>query len=199
MASLSYDYSLSNNTVADATHVMSNFNKVKTFVEASTVQVDGSVQAGTAAIANGAVTVDKLSAAVPRGVIAKEIKTTNSATGANVNCFTGISFTPVVGRLYRVSFGGFLAIGTTDFLTTYEVAFVDNTNGIIQYISQSGTINSGAQYVSSLSDSYLIAPVSATSVTLNVRANRIGGTDTFYFNGAANKQNYLLVEDLGLA
>lgn len=197
MASLSYDYSLSNNTVADATHVMANFTNVKTFVEASAVQVDGSVQAGTAAIANDAVTAAKLAPALPKGVIAKEIKTTNSATGAAVNCFTGISFTPVVGRLYKISFSGFIRWNFTDYTTTADIAFVDSSNNVIQYLQFSpvaGDVNFG-----SVADSFLLAPATATPVTLNVRIIRLTGTDTFYFAGAANRQNYILVEDIGLA
>jgi hypothetical protein len=193
MASLSYDYSLSNNTVADATHVMANFTNVKTFVEASTVQVDGSVQAGTAAIANDAVTAAKLAPALPKGVIARETRITNTSSGTNINCFTGISFTPVVGRLYRVSFSGFVIWNFSDFASTAEVVFVDSSNNTLQTISQVGAS------VGSLADSFLLAPATATPVTLNVRLNRTAGTDTYYFSGSATKQNYLLVEDIGLA
>ena len=194
MASLNFDYSLQNNQVADATQVMANFTNVKTFVEASSVQVDGSVQAGTAAIANNAVTAAKLAPALPKGVITKETKTTNSATGAAVNCFAGISFTPVHGRLYRVSFSGFLVWNLADYTTTVEVAFVDSSNNILQHL----TLSSGAA-VGSLADSFLIAPATTTPITLNVRVNRLTGTDTFYFAGAVNRQNYILVEDIGLA
>ena len=197
MASLNFSYSLQNNQVADATHVMANFTNVKTFVEASSVQVDGSVQAGTAAIANDAVTAAKLAPALPKGVIAKEIKTTNSATGAAVNCFTGISFTPVVGRLYKISFSGFIRWNFTDYTTTADIAFVDSSNNVIQYLQFSpvaGDVNFG-----SVADSFLLAPATATPVTLNVRIIRLTGTDTFYFAGAANRQNYILVEDIGLA
>ena len=150
-------------------------------------------------LASNAVTFDKLVASAPRGVIARETRVTDTSSGTNVNCFTGITFTPVVGRLYRISFGGFLAVGTTDFSTYIEVVFVNSSNTTLQYISQGGLINSGAQYVTSLSDSYLIAPSTTTPITLNVRANRTNGTDTLYFNGSATKQNYLLVEDIGAA
>jgi hypothetical protein len=193
MASLNFSYSLQNNQVADATHVMANFTNVKTFVEASAVQVDGSVQAGTAAIANDAVTAAKLAPALPKGVIAKETKTSNSATGTNVNCFTGISFTPVVGRLYRISFSGFVIWNISDFSSTAEVVFVDSSNNTLQTISQVGAS------IGSLADSFLLAPATATPVTLNVRLNRTSGTDTYYFSGSATKQNYILIEDIGLA
>lgn len=208
MATVSYDYSFTPNTAAKATEVNGNFNKIKQFAEdistgvnidagaiSTTKIVDAAVT--TAKIANNAVTVDKLANAVPRGVIAKETRTTNSSTGSAINCFTGISFTPVVGRLYRVSFGGFIVSTFTDYTTTYDIAFVDSSNNVLQYIHY-GTISSG-YFTQSLTDSYLIAPSTTTAITLNVRLIRTAGTDTFYFNGAANKQNYLLVEDLGLA
>lgn len=61
-------------STAVAAEVNDNFTKVKTFVEASLVQIDGSVKAGTAAIAdsavttakinNGAVTMDKINSAL---------------------------------------------------------------------------------------------------------------------------------------
>jgi hypothetical protein len=204
MASLSYDYSLSNNTVADATHVMSNFNKVKTFVEASTVQVDGSVQAGTAAIANGAVTVDKLVSSVPRGVVAKSTRSTSTSSGSAVNCFdSALTFTPVPGRLYRVSFSGFIAQGLTDFMTIKSAGFVDTSNVVQQYLTKEALApilgGSAVSMTTSLADSYLLAPSTTTPISINVRVWRESGADVLWFEGASNQQNYLLVEDLGLA
>lgn len=55
MASLNVS-SFSNNTVADATAVTTNFQNIKTFVESQTVQIDGSVKATSASIATGAIT-----------------------------------------------------------------------------------------------------------------------------------------------
>ncbi len=60
MASLSIPNSFTNNTVASATEVNANFTSVKSFAESALVQVDGSVQAPTAAIANLAVTTAKI-------------------------------------------------------------------------------------------------------------------------------------------
>lgn len=60
MASLSIPNSFTNNTVASATEVNANFTSVKSFAESAVVQVDGSVQAPTAAIADGAITTDKI-------------------------------------------------------------------------------------------------------------------------------------------
>lgn len=60
MASLNYPYTFTNGTTADANQVMSDLNAVKTFVEGSVVQTDGSVQAPTAAIADGAITSAKI-------------------------------------------------------------------------------------------------------------------------------------------
>ena len=42
MASLNYPYTFTNGTTADANQVMSDLNAVKTFVEGSVLQVDGS-------------------------------------------------------------------------------------------------------------------------------------------------------------
>jgi hypothetical protein len=60
MASLSIPHSFTNNTVASATEVNANFASVKSFAESNVVQVDGSVQAGSTAIANLAVTSGKI-------------------------------------------------------------------------------------------------------------------------------------------
>ena len=59
MASLNLPYSFTNNTTADANQVNSNFAAVKSFVEASVVQADGSVS-----VANSSITLAKLAAAV---------------------------------------------------------------------------------------------------------------------------------------
>lgn len=60
MASLNIPYSFTNGTTADATQVNANFTTVKSFVETNVVQIDGTVQAGTTAIADGAVTTAKV-------------------------------------------------------------------------------------------------------------------------------------------
>ncbi len=204
MASLNFSYSLQNNQVADATQVMANFTNVKTFVEASAVQVDGSVQAGTAAIANGAVTFDKLSSSVPRGVVAKATRNTSTGSGSAVNCFdSALTFTPVPGRLYRVSFSGFIAQGVTDFMTIKSAGFVDASNVVQQYLTKEALApilgGSAVSMTTSLADSYLLAPSSSAPISINVRVWRESGTDVLWFEGASNQQNYLLVEDLGLA
>lgn len=219
MATVNYDYSFTPNTAAKATEVNGNFNKIKQFAEgistgvnldagavSSTNIVDGAIS--TAKLANDAVTTskllnanvtfDKLVAAVPRGVIARETRTSNTSTGSAINAFNGISFTPVVGRLYKISFSGFAAQNFNDYATTYDIAFVDSSNNILQYINVGGTFGTSV-FVNSIADSFIIAPSTTTTITLNVRLFRTGGTDTFYFNGAANKQNYLLVEDIGAA
>jgi hypothetical protein len=64
MATLNTPYVFSNGTPSNANHVNDNFTAVKSFVESQVVQVDGSVKAGTAAIADGAVTVAKLAPGV---------------------------------------------------------------------------------------------------------------------------------------
>ena len=64
MATLNITNSFSNGSVANANEVNQNFIDVKTFAESAVVQVDGSVKAGTAAIADGAITVAKLAPGV---------------------------------------------------------------------------------------------------------------------------------------
>jgi microcystin-dependent protein len=64
MATLNITNTFTNGTAANATEVNQNFTDVKNFVEGSLVHADGTVQAGTAAIANGAVTEAKLASAL---------------------------------------------------------------------------------------------------------------------------------------
>ncbi len=64
MATLNYDYSFTNNTIANATEVMSNFGSVKTFVENQLVQTDGSVKLTMNALAD-----EIIKALVPVGSI----------------------------------------------------------------------------------------------------------------------------------
>lgn len=64
MAVLSIPYAFTNNTIANAIEVNSDFNAVKAFVESALVQVDGTVKAGTAALQDSAVTSAKLDYAV---------------------------------------------------------------------------------------------------------------------------------------
>lgn len=202
MASLNFSYSLQNNQVADATQVMANFTNVKTFVESSSVQVDGSVQAGTAAIANGAITDSKLSPSLslPRGRVAHEISSANSSainSGA-INRFTGVTFTPVVGRAYMISTSIFTQINYVDFTTeSVNVAIVGGSNNLIQYLvpPPAGFFTS----IQSYTDSFLFIPTTNAPVAFNVRLTIASGNPWCLFIGGAGYQNYILVEDIGLA
>lgn len=60
MATLNVTNTFTNGTAANATEVNQNFTDVKTFVEGSLVHADGTVKAGTVAIANGAITAPKI-------------------------------------------------------------------------------------------------------------------------------------------
>jgi hypothetical protein len=64
MASLNLPYSFTNNTTADANQVNSNFAAVKSFVESSVVQADGTVS-----VANSSITLAKLAAAVAQALV----------------------------------------------------------------------------------------------------------------------------------
>ena len=60
MPSLNFPHTLSNNTVADANHVMADFNAIRDFTNTEVVRTDGSVKAGSSAIATDAVITDKI-------------------------------------------------------------------------------------------------------------------------------------------
>lgn len=72
MSSLSIPYSFTNGTVADATQVNANFNAVKSFVEGSLVQTDGSTVNAAGSITNamlaGSIAASKL-ASYPKLVV----------------------------------------------------------------------------------------------------------------------------------
>ena len=124
MASLSIPNSFTNNTVASATEVNANFTSVKSFAESALVQVDGSVQAPTVAIANLAVTTAKIadgavtSAKIadsgidkakigtgPRGIVAFAKTTTSDTTITTEEIqITSSTFTAVADRYYRITY-----------------------------------------------------------------------------------------------
>lgn len=218
MATFNYDYSFTPNTAAKATEVNGNFSKVKQFAEGLSTGVN--IDAGaittskvadaavtTAKLSNASVTTDKivnssvdfskLISSVPRGVVAREIKTTNSNTGTLEAGFTGITFTPTVGRIYRVSTSVVLGSVMNDYTTTWRIYFGSSSGNVIQEIYN----NSFAFYVSqtSIADSYLWVPSSATSSYINVYLQRLSGTDTGTFLGSSSVQRYLLIEDIGAA
>jgi hypothetical protein len=89
MASLNVT-SFSNNTVANATDVTANFQNIKTFVESQTVQIDGSVKAGTAAIADDAITAAKIAAnavgssEIATGAVGSDELAANAVTTAKI-------------------------------------------------------------------------------------------------------------------
>lgn len=60
MATLNTTYTFTNGNVAEAGQVNTNFNDVETWVSTRVVQIDGSVQAPTIAIADSAITNAKI-------------------------------------------------------------------------------------------------------------------------------------------
>lgn len=62
MATLNITNTFTNGTAANATEVNQNFTDVKTFVEGSLVHADGTVQAGSSAIATNAIVEAKIAA-----------------------------------------------------------------------------------------------------------------------------------------
>jgi len=129
MASLNYPYSFTNNSTADANQVNSNFAAAKTFVEANVVQTDGSVQAGTSAIADGAVTTAKLATSARPGLIHVNTTTMNSEWQKTIsNVFTSAY------RSYRVVISGL-------------IPQVGNIGGTIQFnLTSGGTPNTTSNY-----------------------------------------------------
>lgn len=103
----------SNNTVADANAVTTNFQNIKNFVESQTVQVDGSVKATTASIADDAVTAAKIAPnAVGTSEIANDAVTADKvADGATLpvnitgNAATANSATNATNAGYATSSG----------------------------------------------------------------------------------------------
>jgi hypothetical protein len=77
MPSLNFPHTLSNNTVADANHVMADLNAIRDFTNTEVVRTDGSVKASSSAIADSAITNAKIDyTTVPRLTVS-----TSAATG----------------------------------------------------------------------------------------------------------------------
>lgn len=133
MASLNFDYSLQNNQVADATQVMANFTNIKTFVETNTVQADGSVQAGTAAIANNAITAAKIAenAVTADKVADGETLPVNITGTAQAVAWDNVTSKPAIGNVFNN--GGTYAInvtGNSESLNGYVSAISGDANTI---------------------------------------------------------------------
>ena len=114
MATLNIPYSFSNNTVADANNVNDNFLAVKNFAEASVVQIDGSVKAGTGAIADGAVT----SAKIADGTI----------VDADINASAAIALSKLGSGTAAISISGNAATATSATSATSATNATNATN-----------------------------------------------------------------------
>jgi hypothetical protein len=123
MASLNFPYLFSNNTTANAVEVNADLNAIKSFVETQVVQVDGSVKADTAAIADNAVTSAKIADnAVNTSEIADDAVTAakvkdNETLPVNVSGSAGsvawgnVSGKPAIGNVFND--GGTYSINVT--------------------------------------------------------------------------------------
>jgi hypothetical protein len=137
MASLNFPYLFSNNTTANAVEVNADLNAIKSFVETQVVQVDGSVKADTAAIADNAVTSAKIADnAVNTSEIADDAVTAakvkdNETLPVNVSGSAGsvawgnVSGKPAIGNVFND--GG-----------TYSI----NVTGSAGYAGSAGSANS---------------------------------------------------------
>ena len=275
MATLNGLYSFTPSTAAKASEVNTNFNTVKSFVDAITTGANIDSGAITEAkinngavseakIANNAVTTDKINAGAvtdaklsltsasgvikvyatttardaaittpaagmvvyinsddsseglwhyngavwykgagwntPWGRIVHELKTTDSSTitSGAVNCFTGVTFTPVVGRAYRISTSVFTQTTYNDITTdAVNVSIVDGSNTVLQYLSAPQPAFPTS--VASIADSFIFIPSSATAVTFNVRMTISAGTPSVKFKGGTGYQNHIVIEDIGAA
>ena len=113
MATLNTTYTFTNGNVAEAGQVNTNFNDVENWVSTNVVQIDGSVQAPTIAIADGAITSPKLA---PPTLVTKSSSSTLVITDANCTllCGAGITLTvptssipfPVGTVITVVNYGG---------------------------------------------------------------------------------------------
>ena len=156
MASLSIPNSFTNNTVASATEVNSNFLSVKSFAEAAVVQVDGSVQAPTAAIANLAVTTAKIA---DLNVTTAKIADLNVTTGkiADLGVTTGkIAASAVTKEKIGSGPRGIVAFGST---TTSDTTIT--TTSEIQITCSSFTAVAGRYYRITYYEPLLVIPVGA--------------------------------------
>jgi hypothetical protein len=85
MATLNTTYTFTNGNVAEAGQVNTNFNDVESWVSTNVVQIDGSVQAPTIAIADNAITTAKIAdASITVGKLAAGVQMSGptGATGA---------------------------------------------------------------------------------------------------------------------
>lgn len=154
---------------------------------------------GTAELVNGSVNFDKLINSVPRGVVAKNIQTGDSATGGFVEGFSTVQFTTVPNRLYKVS-ASFITQSTLSdlFSDSWQVYFRDTVLGYYWFIEPPVTLD----YVTakrSYADSFLITTETAVTFNLNIVIQNVYGSATHKFIGGAGYNRYLLVEDLGMA
>lgn len=144
MATFNFN-TFSNNTVADANAVTTNFQNIKNFVESQTVQVDGSVKATTASIADDAITAAKIAAnAVGTSEIANDAVTADKvADGAtlpvNITGSAGgvdwanVSSKPSIGDVFNN--GGTYGInisGSAALLNGYSSSISGDANTIPQ-------------------------------------------------------------------
>jgi len=142
MATLNITNTFSNSTVANANEVNTNFGDVKTFVEGSLVHADGTVQAGSSAIATGAVTTAKIAddavTAAKIGVLTNTTAKTDSFTLAlgdentTILCNKSTGMTVTIPLNSSVAF----AVGT-------QISFVQLGAGQVTFAGAGGvTLNS---------------------------------------------------------
>ena len=93
MATLNTTYTFTNGNVAEAGQVNTNFNDVESWVSTNLVQIDGSVQAPTIAIADAAVTSPKLA---PPTLVTKSSSTALVITDANCTLLCGSASTMIL-------------------------------------------------------------------------------------------------------
>jgi hypothetical protein len=173
MATLPIDYTFSNGDVANANHVNTNFQSIKTFVEASLVSTDGAVQAGTAAIANNAVTTAKiLDSNVTTGKIANDAVTAEKiaagAVGASEIADGSVGTAELAnGAVTAAKKSGFSGVTYQDFTIT---GVINDADAFFQGSDHVITFGGGKTY----NDVVSIVPNAGTNSTVTLYHYELG-------------------------
>lgn len=182
MATLNIPYSFTNGTTASATEVNANFNAVKTFAENSVVQADGSVKAGTAAIADNAIT----SAKILDGTIVDAdingnaaIGLTKLAGGALPTGITVASANIVNGTIVNEDINASAGIAASKTNIKYGSTVVNVVNGLGSISHGMGVIPTTA-VITNGDNSVIEGFFSIVNLTSSVINFRIMGTQLIY-------------------
>lgn len=185
MATLPITYSFTNGTTADATQVNKNFTDVKNFAEAALVQVDGSVQAGTSAIANLAVTTGKIAdGAITVGKLAAGVAVSGPQGAQGAQGATGATGP----QGFQGATGAQGAAGATGPQGAGYANATSSTSLAIGTGSKVFTITAGSAFVTgsrvraantTTPTNYMEGIVTVSGTTMTMTSDATGGSGTF--------------------